>query len=490
MIKKIGLTLLLALIALICWVLFRTFSFSSQQMVVEPHFRKSVNEQVIQRLQAAIQLPTISYDEPGRFDTAAFQGFVDLLAASYPLCDSLLDRTLLNEYGLLYHWTGQQHEKEPVVLMAHYDVVPVEPGTESQWEQPPFSGKVDDTYIWGRGSIDNKSTIIALMESAEQLLQEGFEPERPIYFLFGFDEEIGGKKGAVAGIEHLKSKGVSPILVLDEGQVITKGLIPGMDGPVALIGTAQKGYLSLKLAVNAEGGHSSMPASENALTILTRAVNRLSDQPFDAELCPPVQAFLGRLGPEMPFLNRMAFANLWLFEGMVKSQYAKSGAGNATIRTTMAPTMIDAGVKENVVPTEANATVNFRILPGYTRDDIIAAVEQKINDERVTLTTLPFGHDPTNSGATDTPGFRVIEKSLRQTYPGTLVAPSLVLATTDSRHFASLTNNIYNHQPVPLTSEDLSRIHGINERLAVEDLLSMVRFYDTLLQNCNDLDEF
>ncbi len=270
---------------------------------------------------------------------------------------------------------------DPVVLMAHQDVVPVEEEALSEWEHPPFDGVVDDDFIWGRGALDIKSQMIAILDAVEHLLAEGFKPERTVYLAFGHDEEIGGH-GAKEIANFLNDQGIHPAAVLDEGGSLIEGVLPGITEPVGLIGIAEKGFMTLRLTVEATPGHSSTPPRETAIGILAKALAFVEAAPQPTNLAPAQMLFRG-LGPVLPFSMQFALANLWLFRGVVRKNLEKSPPTYAMIHTTSAPTIIKAGVKENVLPSKATALVNFRLMPGDTIAKVCERVRKIIDDERV-----------------------------------------------------------------------------------------------------------
>ncbi len=479
-------TLLLVLV-LAAVVLYNTFTLKGPQRPEFTQVTIPVPEAAAQHLAQAVQLPTISYTEPEKFDSVPFIALHQLFATTYPLVDSLLTKETVSQYSLLYTWPGTDPARKPVVLMAHLDVVPIEEATKNEWQTNPFSGLIEEGFIWGRGTLDDKVSAVAILEAIEMLLQQGFKPQQTIYLAFGHDEEIGGRKGAVKIAERLKKKGIEAAFVLDEGGIIANGLIPGINGNVAMIGIAEKGYMSIELEVNIHGGHSSTPAQESAISVLTTAVNKLNTTPLKPRISEPVNLFLGALGHRMPFEVKMAVANRWLLEGAIMSAYAASPGGNASVRTTTAVTILESGVKDNVMPAVAKATVNFRILPGETTLTTLDQVRAIIADERVKVTTTGHINDPSPvSGAYGSTGYDAIEKAVYQVFEDIDAAPSLTVATTDVRHYTEVSPNLYRFLPIPLTDQDLPRIHGINERIAIEDFNGCIRFYYQLMQNLNN----
>ncbi|CAN5858182.1 M20 family peptidase [soil metagenome] len=486
MINKILLFLGLALPAFILLLLVNTFRFESRQVAVAAVEPVPVPDSAVAHLSAAVRIPTVSPGNPAAFDPAPFAALRDFLSATYPLTHTHLQREVVLGHSLLYYWPGRNPALKPAVLLAHQDVVPVEEESLAKWTVPPFSGAVQDGYIWGRGTMDDKIGVIAILEAVERSLLEGFVPERSVYLAFGHDEEVGGK-GAAATAALLQSRQVEAEFVLDEGQVVTTGLVPGMEAPVALIGTAEKGFLTLELLVEEEGGHSSMPPKETAVSRLSRAIVRLSENPLPKRLSPPVEGFIRYLGPEMPFLERVVFANAWLFKPIILRLYEQSPSGNALVRTTTAPTILRSGVKDNVLPTEARGAVNFRILPGSSIQEVMGHAQEVIDDERVRLSPKKsFLREPSPVSPTDVPAFSHLARSIREVYPGTVVAPTLVLAGTDSYHYTGVSPNIYRFAPLILGPEDLSRIHGTDERIRVEDFRKSIHFYYRLLRNLQE----
>ena len=479
--KKILLLLLILLLIFIAYLLVVTLTFNGTQLEVDPVARVEVSDGAVDRFTEAISIRTVSFEDQADFDSVQFEKFNQFLVESYPLINSRLDHKVFGGFSHLYHWKGTDSTLKPIVLMAHHDVVPI--ATPSAWSVHPFTaGLVNDT-IYGRGSIDCKYGLVGLMESTEMLLKEGFRPKRDIYLSFGHDEEILGKNGAVKIAEYLHSKGIKAHFVMDEGLAITDGLVPGVEGDVALIGIAEKGFLSLELTVAMAGGHSSTPASETSIDVLSRAVSALKQNPSPASLNPVVNAFLERIGPEMEFLPKLVVANRAILKPVLLNDYQKSNNGNAMIRTTTSPTIFQAGIKENVIPTVAQAIVNFRLIPGEKTEDVIKHVKKVVDDIRVNVETYNPGTNPSPVSPIDNEQFAQIEKSIRQIYPSTKVAPSLVLGGTDSKYFTIISDNIYRFSPYIMSNKNLTCYHGINERVPKVEFENGIRFYRQLIIN-------
>lgn len=481
MFKRILKVLMAVLLVVIAIVLFNTFTFTSKQLDIAATPAPDFAPQAVEHFQGAIKFKTISYADLSLFDSAEFNGFHRYLRTTYPLVHEKLTLQMPAGYSLLYKWEGNDASLAPYVLMAHQDVVPIEEASKNLWTVDPFGGEVKRDTIWGRGTADDKVNLIAIMESVEKLLAEGFQPKRTIYLAFGHDEEVGGT-GAQAIAAELKSKNVTADLVLDEGGIITRDKVPGMTKPVALIGTSEKGYLSLQLKVEKNGGHSSMPENETALDMLAKALVTLRANPFPATFAPSTEGFIAHVGPEMPFLQKMVFANTWLFKKVVIGIYEGSPAGNAIVRTTAVPTIFQAGVKDNVVPTSVSATVNFRLLPGDGSEKVIAEVKKIINDERVSVTNLgSFFSEPTAISPEDGPGYTLVDKVVRQTFENTVTAPFMMIGGTDSRHMGDVSKNIIKFSPVT----DPIGFHGIDERVSLRSFSESLWFFETLLRQSN-----
>lgn len=476
--KKFFLLLFALVIVLVGVLLFNTLKFESKQLDIAGEASPEISASAIENFKSAIRIKTISYGDSIPLDTAEFYSFHRFLESTYPLVHQKLMLEKVKDYSLLYKWEGKNTSANPIVLMAHMDVVPVEPGTETLWSVDAFGGIVKSDTIWGRGTADDKMSLISIMEAIETLLSENFVPERTIYLAFGHDEEIGGE-GAIAIAALLESRNIKAELVLDEGGIITVDKIPGITQPVALVGTSEKGYMSLELSVELSGGHSSMPAPETAIDILTNAIVRLRANPFEADFSQSTKDFIEYIGPEQPFLQKMVFANQWLFKNTIVGIYEQSPGGNAMVRTTIAPTVINAGVKDNVIPTLAKATINFRLLPGDTQESVMDRVTSVIDDSRVNVSKLSFGNDPSAVTPVDGFGFKLIEAAARKTFDKVIVAPFLMVGATDSRHFGKVSDQIIKFSPM----NDPIGFHGIDERISVKGFQDGIWFYQQLIKS-------
>ncbi len=475
---------LFILLVVVAIVIINTVSYSSKQIDVAAVEKIQVSNDVVQRLSDVVKIPTVSYST--HVDSIAFINLFEYFDTHFPLVDSMLETTQINQFSRIYKWQGRNSKLKPYLLIAHLDVVPVEGESQARWTEPPYSGKIKDEFIWGRGTLDDKVSAMGILETTEILLKENYQPQRTIYFAFGHDEEVGGKNGAQSMCEYFLSKKINFEYILDEGSIILEEAVPGLTQPAALIGTAEKGYCTLELEVNLDhGGHSSMPPKETAIGILSHALATLQDNPFPSNISQNTQELFDHIGPEMILPNKAVFANTWLFEGILKSQLEKAPSSNAMLRTTTAPTIIKGGVKENVLPTNVSAIINFRILPGETSETVIAYLNETIDDERVKVIkqNASFSSEPSKVSSSSSFGFNALQKTTKEIFPNTVVTPSLVIAGTDARHYEAVSDNIFRFTPVQLTKEDLKRIHGIDERISIENYKTMIAFYYRLILN-------
>lgn len=468
----LGLLAVIALLALV--LLFNTFTLTSKQVAADPVALPAFPDSVYEHLAGAVRYPTISYSEDAVPDSAAFYGFHRYLEKTFPLLHGRLKKTVINGYSLLYTWQGSDPSKKPVILMSHQDVVPVDQPTLDRWEAGPFEGAVTATEIIGRGTLDDKNSLMAVMESVERLLSEGYQPPRTFYLAFGHDEEVGGGNGASQIAAYLKEQGVQALMTLDEGGYIAEGMVPGVDKPVAFINLAEKGFASFRLIVETGGGHSSNPPRENTIGMLAQAIVDLENNQLPYKLVNPIDYQLEYLGPELPFLQRMAFANPWLFKGPILK--------GMNAHTTTAPTIIDGGVKNNVIPTVAEATINFRILPGETIESVQEHIRQTVSDS-VRVEPVGFLTNPSPVSSVDSEGFRVLEKTIRSLFPEAAVVPGLVGGGTDARYFYPISDDVYRFYPVRLGPESFKRFHGIDEKISKANYAELIGFTYQLIRN-------
>ena len=480
----------------------RSAAFTSLQMqgVARVDLRIDADA-AAQRLSRAIRFKTVSNQDRSDFDEGAFTGFHAYLQETFPRLHAALKPEVLGDprpYSLLYTWPGQDPSLPPVVLMAHLDVVPVVPETQDQWEHDAFSGDIADGYVWGRGSLDDKVMVLAIMEAVEMRLAAGFQPRRTTYLAFGQDEEVGGPEGVQLIVNVLQERGITEVaLVVDEGLPVTAGLFPGIAGPVALIGTTEKGYVTLELKVAAPGGHSAMPPANSNIGILAQAITKVEANPFPFRVTQAVRDQMRSLGPNLPESWHAMLAGVVSGDGLdstadqqLITAMTSRPETRAMLHTTTAVTMVAGGVKENVLPPVATAMVNFRVLHGDTAESVTEEVRRIIDDDRVEVTPASRAFDPTPVADAFGPEYRLLERSIRETWdlPGLLVSPYVVIGGTDSKWFAPIAKNVYRFTAVRVESAaDAARWHGVNERVLVSELPGTITFFHQLLGNVEEL---
>ncbi len=482
--RNILLLVIAAIVVLAGVLAFNVVTRGSRQIQATSVPRAPVDAQgAAARLSEAIRFRTISSFENPDQDVEALRGLQAHIAKSFPAFHAAIKREVVGGFSLLYTWEGTDPKARPIALLAHQDVVPVAPGTEKDWQQPPFDGVIADGFIWGRGSWDDKGNLYSMLEAAEAMAKQGFRPRRTIYFAFGHDEEVAGTRGAKAIAALLASRGVRFDFVIDEGLLVTEGIMKGLAKPAALIGVAEKGYATLILTAHATPGHSSMPPRDTAIGMMSAALARLEDHRLPMQIRGTVSEMFDTLAPEMSGFNRVVLSNLWLFKPLLLREFEKSGPTEAMVRTTTALTIFNAGDKDNVLPGNAAATVNFRLIPGDTQTSVTDHVRSTVNNDRISIEPFPGNTDPPPVTGTASPSYQMLNHTIREVFPDVVVAPGLMVAATDSRHYAGIADNIFRFSPVRADSNDLKRFHGTNERLSIEGYADMIRFYRRLIEN-------
>ena len=475
-----------ALLALLVGVLLaNTYRKHSRQLAVRPVQALSIDrEAAAQRLAGAVRFQTISYDDGSRASDEEFRKLHAYLEQNFPHVYASLKRENIGDFGLLFTWQGYDASAKPIMLMAHQDVVPIAPGTEADWLAAPFAGTVRDGYVWGRGAWDDKGNLMGILEAVETLLARGYTPRQTIYLSFGQDEEVGGTKGARQIAALLKARGVRLEFVLDEGMLITEGVMKGIKAPLALVGIAEKGVMTVSLSATAVPGHSSMPPKNTAIGTLAGAIGKLEQHPMPASLGGATAEMLDTIAPEMTGTNRIVLSNRWLLDPLILKSLEGNPSTGAMLRTTTAPTIFNAGNKQNVLPGYARAYVNFRLLPGDTQDAVLEHVRRVVDDDAVVLGKVDEAlTEASPVSSTDSRAYRLINQTIRETVPGTLVAPGLLVGATDSRYMTSIADQVLRFSPVRANAEDLHRFHGTNERMSVENYGELVAFYYRLLSS-------
>ncbi len=475
--------LLILFILLIGVLVFRTVA---NRDVIKAYSKEtftllSVSNEALNRLSKFIQIKTVTYNDFSMIDMKEHKKVEGFFKKNFPLCTKTLDFKKLNDFAYIFQWKGRDESKKPVLFMAHFDVVPVQ---DEGWDYPPFCGEIKNGHILGRGTLDTKDSLLGILESAEKLISEGFFPESTIYFAFGGDEEIMGLQGAVKIVEYFKSQNINFDWILDEGSIIANNMLSMSDKPLALIGIAEKGFANVRLIAQGEPGHASMPPEHTAAGLIARAVYKLENNPFPVRLTKTVREFLKSLIPHVSFFLAIVFSNLWFFAPIVKILFKKSPKTAAMVRTTQAATILKGSKKDNILPDKAEAIVNVRILPGENKLDILKRMKSVVKDPQVIVEFMNENDasNPVHESDSNGIGYTLIKNTVNKVYPEAVVSPFLVTATTDSRHYKDITDNIYRFVPMVLTGEDLKKIHGFNESISIENYTLIINIFTELMK--------
>lgn len=473
-----GILILVLVVIFFAIILMRALAFKPKQENIPAPAEVGLQEdRVAADMQAMIRVKTVSCLDKSLEDEKAFEEFPELLKRLYPRLHENLAQERIGVRGILYRWPGKKSDR-PGVLMAHYDVVPVQ---EATWDKPPFSAVIEDGVLWGRGTLDTKCTLLGVMEAAEKLIGEGFVPENDLYLAFAGDEEIFGQ-GAPGIVAELKRRNVTPAFVLDEGGAVVDNVFPGVKEPCALIGLGEKGILNITLEAVSSGGHASTPPPHTAVGLVARAVTRAENKPFRFQLTPAVNKMFDTLGRRSSLLYRIIFANLWCFKPVLNLMCKrKGGEMNALVRTTCAFTLMSGSPAHNVLAPKATAGANLRLMGSDTVESARAYVEKAVHDSRVAV-TIANGTNPSPCSPAEGEAWEWLKTVIGQTWPGAVVSPYLMVAASDSRHYAAISNHVYRFSPMAMTAEERRTIHANNERIELKKLYELVRFYVRLIK--------
>lgn len=469
---------LLALIVLFfAVILVRTAAFKPAKENKPETAKVDFDEKkVISDMQQLIRCKTVSYYDKSMEDVAEFDKLRNLLPKLYPNVFKACSFERVGRTGLLFKWPGKA-DKEPTVLMAHYDVVPV---NEELWTKPAFDGLVEDGVLWGRGTLDTKGTFLGVLEAAEALIGQGFIPSNDIYFSFAGDEEVAGE-GAPAIVAELEKRGVTPQLVVDEGGAVVEDIFPGVSAPCALVGIGEKGIMDVQFEIKGAGGHASAPPPHTAVGALSQAAVNIENHPFKSRLTKPVAEMFDTLGRHSSFVYRMIFANLWCFMPVLDSMCRKKGGElNALMRTTVAFTQMEGSKASNVLPPYARMVANLRLVEGDTVESAVEYLKSQTGSDKIEVSKL-MGMNASPSSRTDAKGWEDLKNAISQTWPDALVSPYLMIAASDSRHFCKISDKVMRFSAMALTKEERGLIHGNDERVSCDKLLTVVKFYMRLI---------
>lgn len=468
------------LVAFLAVVLIRAAAFKPHALDSDEAYREEPfdKDAAISALGELVRCKTVSRYTREAEDDAEFEKLISLLPKLYPNVFEKCDMQRMDDRALLFCWKGKENG-EPAVLMAHYDVVPVD--DPDIWTKPPFEAIIEDGVMWGRGTLDTKVTVNGILSAANHLIAEGFVPENDIYFAFSGGEEVNGL-GAVNIVNYFKEKGITPSAVVDEGGAVVENVFPGLKKPCALIGIAEKGLLDLKYEVESNGGHASAPKPHTPVGILSQACVKVEANPFKYHITAPVAHMFDTLGRHSTFLYRVIFANLWCFSPVLNMLAKKSGGEmNALLRTTVAFTQMSGSSASNVIPQSASMVSNMRLNPEDTMESAIEYIRKTVGDESVKLEKVN-GMDPSRISTVDCEGYRKLSKAVSGTWRDAIVSPYLMVQCSDSRHYGVISDRVYRFSAMDLTSAERATIHGVDERIRLEVACRAVEFYIRLMR--------
>lgn len=436
-------------------------------------------EKAISALAELVRCPTVSYSDPALEDDGEFEKLIEKLPGLYPKVFEICSLTRLEGRGLLFRWPGK-NPGDPAVMMAHYDVVPVD---ESAWEKPPFEAIIEDGVMWGRGTLDTKVTFNGVLSAADHLIGQGFSPENDVYFAFSGGEEVNGP-GAVNIVRYFEEHGIHPAMVVDEGGAVVENVFPGVKAPCGLIGIAEKGMINARFATSSGGGHASAPKPHTPVGILARACKRLEDHPFPAHIAGPAAQMFDTLGRHSTLLYRVIFANMWCFGWVIDLLGRMSGGEmNALVRTTVAFTQMTGSPARNVIPTEAEMVANMRLNPADSVESALARLRKTVGDPQVSVSALE-SFEPSPVSETGCAAWDKVAAAVADTWRGCIVSPYLMVQCSDSRHYRDLSRHVYRFSAMDLTAEERKTIHGNNERIRLDCACRAVEFFIRLMKSC------
>ncbi len=473
--------IILGLVALfLCVIIVRTLGFKPPKEENREIEKVEIDsEAAISALAELVKCKTISRYTHEEEDDAEFEKLIALLPKLYPHVFEKCSFTQLADRGILFYWKGRS-EGEPAVMMAHYDVVPV---NEDKWDKPPFEAIIEDGVMWGRGTLDTKVTFNGVLSAANKLISEGFVPENDIYFAFSGGEEVSGD-GARHIVNYFKEKGITLGVVVDEGGAVVENVFPGVKKPCALIGIAEKGMIDLKYTVETNGGHASAPKPHTPVGVLSMACCKVEKNPFKSHITKPVAEMFDTLGRHSTFIYRMIFANMWCFGGVLDMIAKKSGGEmNALMRTTVAFTQMKGSTAANVIPPSASMVSNIRLNPADSVDGAVTYIEKTIGDSNVKIEKIQSS-EPSRISTTDCDGWHKVCRAVADTWQGSIVSPYLMVQCSDSRHYGEISDRVYRFSAMDLTSAERASIHGNNEKIRLESVVRAVEFYVRLMKQC------
>ncbi|PBK76079.1 carboxypeptidase S [Armillaria solidipes] len=484
-------------------------------------------------LGGAVQIPGETFDDMGPIGEDSrweIHGkFHEYLAEAFPLVHATFVLEKVNTYGLLYTWKGSDASLKPLLLLAHQDVVPVDPNTVNEWAHPPFSGHFDGDRIWGRGSSDDKSGLIGILSSLQVLLENDFKSTRTIILAFGFDEEVGGLQGAgYIAPKILETYGEDSLaLLVDEGG----GFGQEYGTVFATPGVAEKGSTNVRVDIATPGGHSSVPPAHTSIGILARLLVEFENNPYEVHLqrgTPTYELFqcFAEYSKDIPDklrndIKQSAKSDKALLN--VEDVLFQDPLYKSLVETTQAIDIIHGGVKSNALPEQAWAIINHRISTQSSASETFEHDTHLLISlaERFNLTYTAFGKDISQSGvptkgslALSSPGYldiapltpttgneaapyKLLSGTIKATYnayrslegDNIVVGPGMPTGNTDTKYYWNLTPHIfrYKHQNSGNGTNSLGGgAHTVNESISADSFVEMILFYTTLILNVDE----
>lgn len=473
-------TILGLLGAFIAVTLVRAAFWTPEKVEFEPLPDEQVDVDKYRKdLSDAIKIKTISNVDVDKVDWNEFKRLHALFEERFPLVYKNLKCEEISLASLLFTWEGKNPDLEPIALLGHQDVVPVAEGTEGDWTHPAFDGVDDGEFVWGRGALDMKNHLIAVLESVEALLAEGFEPERTVYLCFGHDEEIVAAPtsgaGSIAAV--LKERGVHLDSVIDEGGAILNLHVGNiLNKKLAGVGIAEKGYADYRVSVSAKGGHSSQPPEHTALGALANVIKDIEGHQFKAKMPAFVYELFTKIGKNVSYPARIVTCNLWLLKPLITAVMKKIPPAASLIHTTTAVTMAEGSPAANVLPQKASVTVNFRMMPGVTIKNVEEHIRKCVRNKDIEVEYLK-GKEASKVSPTDSRSFKILEEICTRTDRDLLVAPYLVMGGTDAYHYEEVCDNIYRFAPFVMDTKLLLTTHGTDERIPISCMADGLKFF-------------
>jgi len=463
-------------------ILLKTFKYRKKKIIENSEIPFELTESITNKLKDAVRIRTVTHSRYEENDLDEFRKIYTFLESDYPLLSEKLEIQSLNEYSIIIKWPGQNSQKKPVLLISHFDVVPV---VDKNWTVPPFDGVEKDGYIWGRGTLDTKNTLTGILEAAEQLLSQNYTPERTIYLAFGGDEETQGTEGAGCINQYFKENKIEFEWLLDEGGVVAEDSLPIVSRPMALVGISEKGFTNIRISCDGKGGHSSMPPDHTAAGVIAMAVREIERNPFPAKITPGISSFLYSITPYVSFPVALVLANHKLFSPVIRKILLQSSSSAALLRTTQAVTIISSGTKENVLPSYGEAIINIRILPGETVSSVLERIKLQLKkyNVKVEVADPKDSNDPIDESSLDSEGFQLIERTISSIFPRAVTVPYMMTGATDSKHYRDVCKDIYRFSPMFLNMDEISLIHSADERISLKNYEKSIRFYMTLMKS-------